>query len=184
MQFPCDCVPPISTPRRRTTMEKKKMKKMALGGGLLIGARNCNAIAAPDAPCPGGLRPPAPTALNDGQWHSVLVSHFGANGSTTVFVDGAAVFQVRERIAPSSFALQVSLDTAGHAVSAAPGNASSVDFKDMLVYRSGLNRDEVGFLETNRTAVLQASLEVFAPLASGALDNLAQSMSAVTSRSR
>ena len=58
------------------------------------------------------------------------------------------------------------------------------DMKDLMIYRSALNADEVAAL--NKGSLLQASLEVYAPLTDArltpgsALENLAQSLSFAT----
>jgi hypothetical protein len=86
-------------------------------------------------------------------------------GETLFFVDGTLAGKASERLEPSRFAL---------------GGAGQADFKDLLIYRSALNADEVAALE--RGALLPASLEVYAPLAearftSGAsVENRAQSL--------
>ena len=66
----------------------------------------------------------------------------------------------------------------GEASSAAP----SCEYRDMLIYRSASNGDEVAFLaDDTRPTVLQASLEVYAPLTNSShlAANLAQSLSEV-----
>jgi lysophospholipase L1-like esterase len=101
----------------------------------------------------------------DARPHRVLVSHYTARGETLFFVDGKLAGATAERLEPKNFAL------------GAPGEA---DFKDLMIYRSALNADEVAALESGR--LLQASLEVYAPLtdtafhADGDAANLAQSL--------
>ena len=62
------------------------------------------------------------------------------------------------------------------------GGPVEADFKDLMVYRSALNADEVSAIEAGR--VLQASLEIYAPLADAdfkpgsAVKNVAQSLTA------
>ena len=59
---------------------------------------------------------------------------------------------------------------------------SPADYRDLLIYRSALNADEVAALEEGR--LLQARLEVYSPLAGmkiqpgGTVQNLAQSLTA------
>ena len=59
---------------------------------------------------------------------------------------------------------------------------SPADYRDLLIYRSALNADEVAALEEGR--LLQASLEVYSPLAGmkvqpgGTVQNLAQTLTA------
>ena len=83
----------------------------------------------------------------DARPHHVVVSHYTARGETLFFVDGKLAGATAERLEPKSFAL---------------GGPGEADFKDLLIYRSALNADEVAALE--RGALLQASLEVYSPL--------------------
>jgi lysophospholipase L1-like esterase len=101
----------------------------------------------------------------DGRAHRLFVSHYTARGETLFFVDGALAGTTSERLEPKIFAL---------------GGPREADFKDLLVYRSALNADEVTALEGGR--LLQASLEVYSPLAEAqfqpgaSVANLAQSL--------
>ena len=101
----------------------------------------------------------------DAQWHHFVVSHYTARGETLFFVDGTLAGHVAERLEPKRFAL---------------GGQSAADFRNLLIYRSALNADEVAALEHG--TLLQASLEVYAPLADAklergaSLENLAQSL--------
>jgi len=101
----------------------------------------------------------------DARSHRVLVSHYTARGETLFFVDGKLAGATAERLEPKNFAL---------------GGPGEADFKDLMIYRSALNADEVAALESGR--LLQASLEVYAPLtdtafhAGGNVANLAQSL--------
>jgi len=107
----------------------------------------------------------------DGQWHQLVVSHYTARGETLFFVDGKLTGTTKERLEPSGFALE-------DAKAAKPA-----DFKDLLIYRAALNADEVKALQAGK--MLQASLEVYAPLADAqftagaALENRAQSLTAI-----
>ena len=118
-----------------------------------------------------GIVAAAGPSLTDGDWHYVAVSHYYANASTNYYVDGQIVLQTLERRVPSDFVLACSS-------SAAP----SCEYRDMLIYRSASNGDEVAFLaDDTRPTVLQASLEVYAPLTNSShlAANLAQSLSEV-----
>jgi lysophospholipase L1-like esterase len=96
--------------------------------------------------------------------HRLVLSHYAARGETLFFVDGKLAGAVAERLEPKRFGL----------------GGLQADYKDLLIYRSALNRDEVAALESGR--LLQASLEVYSPLneaqfrAGGAVENLAQSL--------
>ncbi len=107
----------------------------------------------------------------DGAWHQVVVSHYTARGETLFYVDGTLAGSVPERLEPRSFGLE---DLRA---------AKPVDVKELLVYRSALNGDEVAALAGGK--LLQASLEIYAPLNDAqfitgtAVENKAQSLSRV-----
>ncbi|EOD41675.1 hypothetical protein EMIHUDRAFT_194099 [Emiliania huxleyi CCMP1516] len=118
-----------------------------------------------------GIVAAAGPSLTDGDWHYVAVSHYYANASTNYYVDGQIVLQTLERRVPSDFVLACSSSA-----------ALSCEYRDMLIYRSASNGDEVAFLaDDTRPTVLQASLEVYAPLTNSShlAANLAQSLSEV-----
>ena len=104
----------------------------------------------------------------DGNWHNLVVSHYTARGETLFYVDGQLAGRTAERLEPNSFRL----------------GGTAVDLRDALLYRSGLNDDEVAALQSG--TLLQSSLEIYAPLAdatfaSGApVENRAQSLTAFT----
>jgi len=103
----------------------------------------------------------------DSQWHHVMLSHYTARGETLLFIDGKLAGAVAERLQPRHFAL---------------GGPRRGDYKDLLVYRSALHADEVAALASG--TLLQASMEVYAPLAdeqftSSSAENRAQSLSLV-----
>ena len=112
----------------------------------------------------------------DGAWHHVVLSHYVARGETLLFVDGELAGSVVERLQPDRFVL----GGAGVAGFAAP---AQVDYRDWMIHRAGLNADEARALHAG--TLLQASLEVYAPLrgsagaAGGSVENLAQSLSVV-----
>ena len=113
--------------------------------------------------------------VNDGKWHTVTLTHHSCNASTSLYVDNAFVSTNAaagiERLSITAMHLQ-----AGKIV------PSFVDFKELIIYRSGLAALELEFLDTNTTSVLQSSLEVYAPLVAGAklADNYAQSMQTIS----
>jgi lysophospholipase L1-like esterase len=106
----------------------------------------------------------------DGSAHHLVLSHYTARGETLFFVDGTLAGGAAERLEPQHFRL----------------GGSSADYRDLLLYRSALNADEVAALESG--TLLQASLEVYSPLteldvhSGGTVKNLAQSLSAVRIR--
>ncbi|MFH2002757.1 MAG: GDSL-type esterase/lipase family protein [Planctomycetota bacterium] len=109
----------------------------------------------------------------DGRWHDIAVSHRHLAGETLLFLDGEFVGSVPEQLEPVQFIL------------AGGGQAppETADYRDWMVYRSSLNIDEVKALHEGE--LLQASLEVYAPLNDAGLKkdslvmNLAQSTSEV-----
>ena len=108
----------------------------------------------------------------DGRWHQILVSHYTARGESLFFVDGVLAGRAAERLAPEGF------------VVGGPATNRRMDVKDVLIYRSAVNADEAAALHDG--ALLQASLEVYAPLSDRqvlkgrAVENRAQSLSALT----
>ena len=101
----------------------------------------------------------------DAQWHHVVLSHFTARGETMLFVDGRLAGRVSERLEPTKFVV---------------GNRG--DYKDLFLYRSALNADEVAALHQGR--MLKGSLEIYSPLTdsefttAGTVENRAQSLTA------
>jgi lysophospholipase L1-like esterase len=107
----------------------------------------------------------------DAKWHQVLLSHYTARGESLFFIDGVLAGRAGERFAPAGFVL------------GGPAPSRRMDVKDVLIYRSALNADEA--MALSKGALLQASLEVYAPLADkgfvrgGSVENRAQSLSSL-----
>jgi lysophospholipase L1-like esterase len=101
----------------------------------------------------------------DAQWHHIVLSHFTARGETMFFVDGRLLGRVAERLEPKNFVV---------------GNRG--DYKELFLYRSALNADEVAALHAGK--MLKGSLEIYSPLtdadfkADGTVENRAQSLTA------
>ena len=116
------------------------------------------------------------TAKADGAWHQIALSHYTARGETLFYVDGVLAGTVKERLEPKQFVV-------GGGAAAAGAAPSQADYKDVMIFRSALNADEVAALHAG--ALLQASLEVYAPLADARfadgvpVENRAQSMTAI-----
>jgi len=110
----------------------------------------------------------------DSQWHNIVLSHYTARGESLFFIDGKLIGKVAERLQPERFVL------AGPGSADNPGSPKQADYKDLFLFRSALNADEAAAL--NEGKLLQASLEVYAPLADAefrpgsAVENRAQSM--------
>lgn len=107
-------------------------------------------------------------------WQYVVISHRYATGMTTFFVNGKSAGSIAGHVDFREFILGGS----GNVTEPAPHPAC---FRDLLIYRSALNEDEVRAIYCDQ--LLQASLEIYAPLndpefRSGTVAvNLAQSMS-------
>jgi hypothetical protein len=93
----------------------------------------------------------------DGQWHQIVLSHFTARGETLFFVDGTLAGRIAERLEPQRFVV------GGPGAAGTPAGPKQADYKDVFVYRAGLNADEVAAMHQGR--MLKASLEIYAPLA-------------------
>jgi lysophospholipase L1-like esterase len=116
---------------------------------------------------PAGAGPGIDSGVRaDAQWHHIVLSHFTARGETLLFVDGKQVGRVAERLEPKNFVV---------------GNRG--DYKDLFLYRSALNADEVAALHQGK--MLKGSLEIYSPLtdvdfkADGTVENRAQSLTAL-----
>jgi lysophospholipase L1-like esterase len=111
----------------------------------------------------------ASTVRADGNWHNLVLSHYTARGETLFYVDGQLAGRTAERLEPKRF--QIGTD----------GRSSGLSLRDVLLYRSALNGDEVAALQSG--TLLQSSLEIYAPLldtvlaAGGGVENRAQSLS-------
>jgi hypothetical protein len=115
----------------------------------------------------------------DANWHTLVVSHYTARGETLFFVDGQLAGKTSERLQPKRFVIGGS---GRESESMAP--MKQADLKDLMIYRSALNADEVTAIR--KGSVLPASLELYSPLADGRLErgakleNRAQSLSYAT----
>jgi hypothetical protein len=107
-------------------------------------------------------------------WHEVVVSHFYLNQTTNVYVDGELTSQHAEQLEPAQFSL-------GAGEATATANTSAVDYQDLMIFRAALNTDEVLSMRSTPKTLLQASLEIYAPLAAAdPLKNEAQSLSEIS----
>ncbi|HEY9535912.1 MAG TPA: SGNH/GDSL hydrolase family protein [Mucilaginibacter sp.] len=89
------------------------------------------------------------TKITDGKWHKITLTHYYAHSETSLYCDSAFQGHVDERIVLKELSL-------------GGKNDKSIDVKNWLFYRSGMNLDEVKAL-TNNT-LLKSSLELYAPL--------------------
>lgn len=104
------------------------------------------------------------TLLNDGQWHKVTLTHYYAMGKTYLYIDKVLQGSVNEKIVATAF----DLNGAG---------APAASYRSLLLYRSGMNVDEVSALVDG--GLLKSSLEIYAPLDGGNWVNMAQSTNVV-----
>lgn len=128
-----------------------------INGRLIYTSSDGNAVSA-------ALRP-----VTDA-WHQVTVTHYVARGETLLYADGNLIGSVEERLQPESFTL------GGPGKVASDDKSARADYKALMLHRAGMNADEVAALHDG--VMLQASLELYAPLASSA-ENLAQSLSRI-----
>ena len=104
---------------------------------------------------------------NDNRWHQLALTHYHAGGQTVLYLDGAEVGRLPEKL------LTRQLSLGG---SRAP---RQVQYRNWLFYRAGMNADELRALAAD--SLLQSSLELYAPLDGrrthqpDSLSNLAQS---------
>jgi len=109
--------------------------------------------------------------VNDNRWHQLVLTHYYAAGQTVLYLDGAEVGRLPEKLLTRQLTLGGSLAPAGG------------QYRNWLFYRAGLNGDEVRALAAD--SLLQSSLELYAPLdgrrttAADSLTNLAQSTNGV-----
>jgi lysophospholipase L1-like esterase len=115
-------------------------------------------------------------AAADSRWHHVVLSHYTARGETLFYIDGKLAGKFEERLQPKGF-------TVGGSGSSENGSApKQADYRDVFLFRSALNSDEVAALHNGK--ILQASLEIYAPLNDAqfrqdmTVENRAQSLSA------
>jgi len=88
------------------------------------------------------------TRPTNGQWHSVMITHGYLVGKTSLYLDGALQGTCDEQLEPAGFVI---------------GNTPlPVAFRDLRIYRTALNCDEVKALTEGKR--IEGSLEVWAPL--------------------
>lgn len=103
-----------------------------------------------------------PAAAADGNWHTVVVSHYQAAGQTYTYLDGKQIDKQED----SALLGEVVL------------GGIDMYINDLMFYRSALNADEVAALEEGK--LLRSSLEIYCPLNNDDLTNAAQSANTVT----
>lgn len=109
--------------------------------------------------------------VNDNRWHQLVLTHYYAAGQTVLYLDGAEVGRLPEKLLTRRLSLGGPLAPAGG------------QYRNWLFYRAGLNAGEVRALAAD--SLLQSSLELYAPLdgrraqATDSLTNLAQSTNGI-----
>ena len=99
---------------------------------------------------PNGISINGSTAINDGKWHKITLTHFFARGETRLYSDEIAVGSTFERLMPIKFFINDS------------NNPKNISYRDLFFYRSGMNTEEIEAL--NQGKMLKSSLEIYAPL--------------------
>lgn len=114
------------------------------------------------------------SAINDGTWHTITLTHFYARGETMLYSDDNMLGSMNEKLISEKFYLN-------------DVNAPlSVNYRNWFFYRSGMNSEEIAAINDGR--MLKSSLELYAPLDGEAvigpnpLVNLAQSTNSLTSK--
>ena len=149
------------------------------GTGTLLTLQDSTATGSLGIGASGGLeyvsakggRLASASRVNDNKWHQVALTHFFARAETLLYLDGQLVGSLPEQLRTRQLAV------GGRA---AP---PTVQLRDWLFYRAGMNADEVRALAAD--SLLKSSLELYAPLdgrrraAPDSLANLAQSTNVV-----
>jgi len=110
------------------------------------------------------------TSLLDRAWHQIGIVHHGLKNETIIYVDGIPDATISETLRPAQFVV-------------GGGRSAEMECRDWMIYRAPLNADEMKRLSSG--ALLQSSLEVYAPLREGNLKpnceaaNKAQSLARV-----
>jgi lysophospholipase L1-like esterase len=114
-----------------------------------------------------GGRLASPQRVNDNRWHQLALTHYYAAGQTVLYLDGAEVGRLSERLLTRQLSLGGSQAPRGG------------QYRNWLFYRAGMNADEMRALAAD--SLLKSSLELYAPLdgrrthTPDSLSNLAQS---------
>jgi len=122
---------------------------------------------------PSGTTVTGTTTINDGNWHTITLTHYYGWGRTQLYVDATAQGNVNEQIEAKIFKLHGA---------AAPAN---VEYRNWFFYRAGMNDLEIEALSSG--TMLKSSLELYAPLngeaetPEAAFANLAQSTNNIDS---
>jgi lysophospholipase L1-like esterase len=92
--------------------------------------------------------------LNDGNWHTVSLTHYYAQGKTQLYIDGARIARTNpetEKLVPIKFFLN-DFDNA----------PQYIEYRELFFHRSGMCAEEIAALYQGK--LLKSSLEIYAPL--------------------
>lgn len=136
------------------------------GSGVKVSASEDGTVAYVS---PAGKSVTGTTSIDDGEWHTVTLTHYYAQKRTLLYVDDICQGEVSERM------------TIGQ-VTVGDGN-SPVErlFGEVFFWRSAMSPDEVAAVAAGR--MLKSSLEIYVPLSDADGENpqnLAQTLNTVT----
>ena len=103
-----------------------------------------------------------PESATDGEWHTIVISHYHAAGQTFIYLDG----RLTDNYTDTQMLGEVVL------------GGIDMQVSDWMFYRSALNADEVQAVVTGK--LLRSSLELYCPLNDANIDNMAQSTNTIT----
>ena len=117
--------------------------------------------------------------VNDGQWHTVSLTHYYAWGNTLFYLDGVKVNtrSILEKQVPVKFYINAFED--------AP---QQIEYRELFFHRAGMCTEEIQALYQGK--MLKSSLEIYAPLngdaseEQGIVNNLAQSLNTLALEER
>ncbi len=118
---------------------------------------------------------PSANALNDGNWHTVSLTHYYAWGRTRLYIDGALI--------PRSYGINEKLVATRFYLNDFNNAPQSIEYRDLFLFRAGMCTEEISAL--NNGKMLKSSLEIYAPLngnaptEEGILNNRAQSLNSL-----
>ncbi len=116
---------------------------------------------------PGAASIDGASIVNDGNWHTITLTHYYAAERTILYIDGVAENETAEQLEIAKVLVHEENTT------------DAIQYSNLLFYRSGMTPEEIA-LVADDTKLLKSSLEVYAPLDGSentlpVLTNLAQS---------
>ncbi|MBI9033825.1 MAG: hypothetical protein JEZ03_05080 [Bacteroidales bacterium] len=95
-------------------------------------------------------------------WYHIMITHRYSDHSTLLYLNGELLGSLKEQLEPAAFILG--------------GHQKYCEFRDLMIYRSALNPNELSQMQQQ---LFHASLDCYAPLNNGSLDNFALSNSRI-----